>query len=453
MTRQPAPDERPVTLTIAGSDSGGGAGIQADCKTMAACGVFPTSIITAVTAQNTQGVASTHVLPTEEISAQLSAITDDFDVRAVKTGMLASEPVIDLVTEFASTFDGPIVVDPVMVATSGDRLLAPAAVKAYDRLFKHATLITPNTDEAAVLTDTEPTTAADARSVAEALRAHGAETVLLTGGHLPTDDVIDVLATADATTTLSHPRVETTATHGTGCMLSSAITAKLAAGDSIERAIDSASDLVRRAIRYHNDVGDGPGAVHHLVGLRETAHRQPLQETVTELVQTLSEIGVRDLVPEVGMNVVGATPYAETTTEIAAVEGRITKTIDGIHPNRGVRFGASSHMARFLLSMRERDPAIRFAINCRHTDASKQAVKALSGPIAAYDRADEPTKHEENATMGWGARMAYESVAETPVAVLDDGAHGKEPIIKLLAERPATLIERVRTVAGALDAQ
>ncbi|WP_330631210.1 bifunctional hydroxymethylpyrimidine kinase/phosphomethylpyrimidine kinase [Halocatena halophila] len=453
MTRQPAPDERPVTLSIAGSDSGGGAGIQADCKTMAACGAFPTSIITAVTAQNTQGVASTHVLPTAEIAAQLAAITDDFEITAVKTGMLASEPVIDLVADFAATFDGPIVVDPVMVATSGDRLLEPAAVEAYDRLFEHATLITPNTDEAAVLTDTEPMNATDARSVAADLRDHGAENVLLTGGHLPTEDVIDVLATSENTSTLSHPRVATAATHGTGCMLSSAITARLAHGESIDRAIDSASDLVGRAIRYHHDVGGGPGAVHHLVGLRETAHRQPLQETVTEIVQTLTEIGVRELVPEVGMNVVGATPFAETTTEIAAVEGRITKTIDGIHPNRGVRFGASSHMARFLLAMRECDPTVRFAINCRHTDAIKQAVKALSGPIAAYDRADEPTAKKENATMGWGARMAYESVSDTPVAVLDDGAHGKEPIIKLLAEGPETLVERVRTVEGALDEQ
>jgi len=157
MTRKPAPDSRPVVLTIAGSDSGGGAGIQADLKTIEAGGAFGTSAITAVTAQNTLGVVSSHVLPIEEIDAQIDAVLSDFDVRAVKTGMLATAPVIAVVTEYVDDLDVPVVVDPVMVAATGDRLLAPDAENVYEDLLAHAALTTPNADEAEVLTGIELT--------------------------------------------------------------------------------------------------------------------------------------------------------------------------------------------------------------------------------------------------------------------------------------------------------
>ena len=156
MTRQAAPDSKPVVLTVAGSDSGGGAGIQADLKTIEACGGFGTSAVTSVTAQNTTGVESTHVLPVEEIDAQCSVVLSDFDVAAVKTGMLATADVVELVTDRVADLAAPAVVDPVMVAASGDRLLAREAESAYEGLVSEATLVTPNADEAAVLTDVDP---------------------------------------------------------------------------------------------------------------------------------------------------------------------------------------------------------------------------------------------------------------------------------------------------------
>ncbi|UPM42574.1 bifunctional hydroxymethylpyrimidine kinase/phosphomethylpyrimidine kinase [Halocatena salina] len=451
MTRTDAPTTQPVTLTIAGSDSGGGAGIQADLKTMAACGTFGTSVLTAVTAQNTEGVESSFVVPTAEIENQLRAIRSDFDVAAIKTGMLATAETVELVAEHARSFDCPLVVDPVMVATSGDRLLAEDAMDAYDDLIAHATLVTPNTDEVAMLTGIEPENERDMREAGEQLLDRGCDAALLTGGHLPTDDVCDVLVTPERTHTVTHPRIDTVATHGAGCTLSSAITAHLgrqAERDDIDlpTAVEASTTLLERAIRYHHDVGHGPGAVHHTVSLRERAARQPVQEAVAALVDSLTEENVRSLVPEVGMNVVGATPYAETIEEIAAVEGRITKTIGGIQPNRGVRFGASSHMARFLLSLREHDPAVRFGVNCRFGDDTDAALDALSWPVGTYDRSEEPTADVEGSTMGWGAQQAFESVAGTPVAVVDGGAHGKEPIVKLLARDPETLLNRITTL-------
>ena len=455
MTRRPAPVSPPVCLTIATSDSGGGAGIQADLKTMEACGAFGTSVVCATTAQNTRGVNSIHVLPTEEIDAQYEAIATDFDLGGVKTGMLATGEVVERVTEYARDLDAPLVVDPVMVAASGDRLLESDAEAAYEALIAEATLVTPNADECAVLTGTEPTDEASAREVGEELVGLGADAALVKGGHVPTDDemVRDILVTADGHETFEQPRVESEATHGSGCTLSSAITAHLARGDSLDGAVEAGLSLMARAIRYPLDVGEGPGAVHHLADLRERAAREPTAEAVANCVEHLVERDVSPLVPEVGMNVVGATPYAEAPTETAAVEGRITRTLSGIQPNRGVRFGASSHVARFLLAAREFHSEYRFAANCRFDDRIEAALADLDWAVGEYDRSEEPetVKTREGNTMGWGTRRAFETSDGTPVAIVDRGEVGKEAMTKLLAEDGETLAERLTALCDALE--
>ncbi|AFO57470.1 bifunctional hydroxymethylpyrimidine kinase/phosphomethylpyrimidine kinase [Natrinema sp. J7-2] len=442
--RTPAPDSRPVALTIAGSDSGGGAGIQADLATMAAHGVFGTSAITAVTAQNTRGVSSSHVLPTDEIDAQLEAVTDDFAVGAAKTGMLATTDVIETVAEHAREFAFPLVVDPVMVATSGDRLLEPDAERAYEDLLGRATLATPNTDEAEVLTDIAVTDDESAVAAGEAILETGVDAVLVKGGHVPGETVRDILVTAEHVRTFEHPRVGTEATHGSGCTLGSAITARLATGDSLETAVEGATAFLERAVRYYYDVGEGHGAVNHMVPLRNEAARERTAEAVQAVVDRVVEADVSALVPEVGMNVVGATPYADSAAETAAVEGRITRTLSGVHPNRGVRFGASSHVARFLLSAREFVPDLRFAVNCRFDAAVEDALEALEWPVAEYDRDQQPAEIRETAdsTMGWGARQAFADRDEPPVAVIDRGAVGKEALVKIVADDPETLADR-----------
>ena len=454
MTRQPAPDRPPVALTVAGSDSGGGAGIQADLKTFEACGAFGTSAVTSVTAQHTRGVESTHQLPTPEISAQIDAVLDDFDVRAVKTGMLGTGEVVDLVGEYAPDLPN-LVVDPVMVATSGDRLLERDAERAYEDVLSEATLVTPNTEEAAVLTDVAPETADDAQRAGKRLVEMGADAALVTGGHVEAenDDVVDVLVTAETVERFRHERVDGTATHGSGCTLSSAIAARLAHGDDLGTAVASGVDLLARAVRYPLDVGEGPGSVHHLVETRERAARQPTAEAVEGIVEAFVERDVSPLVPEAGMNVVGATPYAERAAETAAVEGRITRTLSGVQPNRGVRFDASSHVARFLVTCRDFDADLRFAVNCRFDDEVAAALDALAGPVVEFDRSEEPpgVKESEGSTQQWGARRAFEREGGTPVAVADHGDMGKEAIVKLLADDAETLVDRAFTLLDALD--
>ncbi len=446
--RRPAPTSLPVVLTIAGSDSGGGAGIQADLKTIEATGGFGASAITAVTAQNTTAVESSYVLPTEEIDAQLRAVSSDFDVAAIKTGMLATGEVIDTVTDHVRSIDAPVVVDPVMIAATGDRLLSADAEAAYESLIAEATLVTPNTDEAAVLTGVEPTDETGARAAGERLLEAGADAALIKGGHMPGADVVDTLVTADGVETARHPRVDTDATHGSGCTVSAAIATRLALGDSLTDAVQYGVAFMGRAVRYHHDVGAGPGAVHHVVALRNEAARNDTAELVSGVVERLADHGVRSLVPEVGMNVVGATPYAESTDEVAAVEGRIAKTRSGIAPNRGVRFGASSHVARFLLGAREFHPELRFAINCRFDDAVEAALETLGWDVVEYDRDDEPD--DAPGTMPWAARQAFDRPS-APTAVVDRGAVGKEPMTRIVDADADVLAERALALAEALD--
>ena len=451
MPRTPAPDTRPVALTVAGSDSGGGAGIQADLKTMEAMGVFGTSAVTAVTAQNTRGVESTHVLPVEEVEAQVEAVLSDFDVRAVKTGMLATESLVSSVADQATDLDVSLVVDPVMVAATGDRLLDAGAEDAYGDLLAAATLATPNADEAEVLTDVEVVDHASAVEAGERLLDLGTDAALVKGGHVPGEAVRDTLVTVDGVETFEHPRVDTDATHGSGCTLASAIAARLAHGDELDDAVEAGVAFLSRAVRYHLDVGEGPGAVHHLSELRERAARQPTAEAVDGVVRRFVDADVSAVVPEVGMNVVGATPYAESPGETAAVEGRITRTLSGVAPNRGVRFGASSHVARFLLSAREFDPALRFAVNCRFDEGVEAALSELDGTAVELDRTEEPAPDVEGSTMGWAARRAFERAGETPAAVYDRGDVGKEAIARVLAPDAGTAVSRVLGLAEAIE--
>ena len=260
---QPEPERPPIGLTIAGSDSGGGAGIQTDLATMAAHGVYGTSVVTAVTAQHTRGVESTHVLPVSEVEAQLEAVLSDFDVDAAKTGMLATTEIVRLVADRAPDFSFPLVVDPVMVATSGDRLLEPEAERAYEDLIGEATVVTPNADEAEVLTGVTVEDQESAREAGRELCAMGADAALIKGGHVPGETVRDTLVVGEKIQVFEHPRVDTDATHGSGCTLAAAIASRLARGEDPATAVSGGTDFLARAISRPYDVGEGPGAVNH----------------------------------------------------------------------------------------------------------------------------------------------------------------------------------------------
>ncbi|WP_027579941.1 bifunctional hydroxymethylpyrimidine kinase/phosphomethylpyrimidine kinase [Bradyrhizobium sp. Ai1a-2] len=258
----------PIALTIAGSDSSGGAGIQADLKTFAALGVYGASVITALTAQNTMGVRGIHQVPAEFVTAQIDAVFSDLAVGAVKIGMVAELSIIDAIAAGLERWSPRhIVFDPVMVATSGDRLLAAEAVDALrTRLIPLASLITPNLPEAAALLD-EPMASDEAaiESQGRRLLALGCQAVLIKGGHRQGSESIDYLVDADSAIMLAAPRINTANTHGTGCSLSSAIAAGLAKGEDMASAVRNAKRWISAAIEAADrfTVGHGHGPVHH----------------------------------------------------------------------------------------------------------------------------------------------------------------------------------------------
>jgi hydroxymethylpyrimidine/phosphomethylpyrimidine kinase len=258
----------PIALTIAGSDSSGGAGIQADLKTFAALGVYGASVITALTAQNTRGVSAIHLVPADFVTAQIDAVFSDLAVRAVKIGMVAQLATIDAIAAGLMRWSpNHVVLDPVMVATSGDRLLAADAIEALrTKLIPRASLITPNLPEAAALLD-EPVASSEAaiESQGKRLLAMGCGTVLIKGGHGQGADSIDYLFSGNGTIALAAPRIATRNTHGTGCSLSSAIAAGLATGEALEAAVRDAKAWVSAAIAAADrfGVGHGHGPIHH----------------------------------------------------------------------------------------------------------------------------------------------------------------------------------------------
>ncbi|MER6527516.1 bifunctional hydroxymethylpyrimidine kinase/phosphomethylpyrimidine kinase [Streptomyces sp. NPDC001508] len=259
----------PRVLTVAGSDSGGGAGIQADLKTMLALGAHGMSVITAVTAQNSLGVQGAWELPVAAVRAQYRSVVDDIGVQAVKTGMLASAELVETVAELIGGTDAPAVVDPVGVSKHGDPLLATTALESVrTRLLPVATLVTPNLDEVAQLTGVRVASESEMHEAAAALLAYGPAWVLIKGGHLP-GDAVDLLTDGSREHWLRAPRLDNRHTHGTGCTLASAIAVGLAQGRSVPEAVAAAKEYVTGAIAGGFALGDGIGPVHHGWRLRQ----------------------------------------------------------------------------------------------------------------------------------------------------------------------------------------
>ncbi|MCH8489555.1 MAG: bifunctional hydroxymethylpyrimidine kinase/phosphomethylpyrimidine kinase [Oceanicaulis sp.] len=275
-------EQKGRVLVIAGSDSSGGAGIQADIKTVTALGGYAATAITAVTVQNTTGVSAVHPVPLDIITGQIGAVLDDIGADAIKTGMLASAEVIEAVAKAldagkASTI--PLIVDPVMVASSGARLVDDSALAAIRSvLVPRAALITPNIPEAEALTGLSIEDLDGQRAAAEALLGLGARAVLVKGGHMEGGDVIDLLLTRNGMRLFTRPRLRTRHTHGTGCTLASAIAALMAQGLALDRAVEQAGDYLHEAIRQAPGFGQGSGPVHHGWTVQRSFAGAPVRE-------------------------------------------------------------------------------------------------------------------------------------------------------------------------------
>lgn len=434
----------PCVLTIAGSDSGGGAGIQADLKTFAALGVYGMSAITAVTAQNTVEVTAVQDVDPGIIAAQIDAVVRDIGVDAAKTGMLHKSEVIELVSDKIVEYGFPVVVDPVMVAKSGAELLDPEAKNTLvTRLLPLAKVVTPNALEAEAITGIKVSTIEDGVEAAKAIYEMGVEAVLVKGGHIFSEDkAVDVLYHRGGFRLLEAERHQTGDTHGTGCSLSAAIAAELAKGAEVPDAVGRAKRYVNTAILYGLRLGRGHGPLNHMAELINEAEKITVLGNVREAVKVIeAEPRLRELVAECQMNVGMALLHASTVEDVAAVEGRLTRRCAGVRASGCPWFGASGHVARTILAVRRFDPSVRAALNVRYSEEAVKALGEMGLVVSHYDRREEPpeVKAVEGGTTYWGAEQAVRRVGRVPDALYHLGDWGKEPMIVLLG-RSATQV-------------
>ncbi len=457
-------EAQPPVLTIAGSDCGGGAGIQQDLKVFTVLNTYGAGVITALTAQNTLGVHGVEPVAPEFVKKQLGAVLTDIRPVAAKTGMLLGSQVIDAVADELKACDYllELVIDPVMVSKDGSTLLDKEAVSDLkEKLFPHATLVTPNIPEAEALLDVSITTLEEMKSAASSLLAL-LETkrkcasqarqcaVFLKGGHLENHPPVDVLAFKDKLIEFPSERIDTKNTHGTGCTLSAAITCFLAKGLDIVKACEQGKEFVTLAIKGAFSLGGGIGPVNPLSWLENDLARYPVLMALEDAWRMLVSCPSRPLVPEVQLNIGYALPMARDVNDVAAFPGRIAGIGNGVARISAPAFGASSHVARIILTVMKYNKKMRSAMNMRFDEAYLERARELGLSIAEFSRSREPeeVRLKEGSTLIWGVKEAIRSHGTVPDIIFDTGDVGKEPIIRILGNDPVSVVEKGFRCAG-----
>jgi hydroxymethylpyrimidine kinase / phosphomethylpyrimidine kinase / thiamine-phosphate diphosphorylase len=437
MTEELFSRKNTIVMTIAGSDSGGGAGIAADLKTFAALGVHGTCSITSVTAQNTTGVIDTFDLPPDAVASQIDAICADMDVKWTKTGMLASSAIIREVSKEIRKYGLSLVVDPVMAAEAGGDLLRKEALYVLiEELLPICKVVTPNAMEAEALSGVPVKNPEDAKIAARIIADLGAAAVIITGGHI---DATDLLYEANSDTFTRIPGTFVKGgTHGSGCTYSAAMTAFLACGNSLEVAARESKKFVVQAILNSRPAGRGVNPVNPLGATLEEKARYLVLRNLKEAVLTLEKSpDFSKLIPEVGSNIGMAIPGADCQEDVAAVEGRIVKYRERALPIGCVGFGKGRHVGSVILSVLRYDPEIRAAIFLRYSERNLSLLRESGFGISSFDRTEGPenfsTKEPDDiSTLGWGTAEAIKTYGGVPRVIYDKGSSGKEPMIRLL---------------------
>lgn len=438
-----------VALTIAGSDSGGGAGIQADLKTFAALEVYGASVITSVTAQNTVDVSGIHDLPAEFVTLQLDTVARDLPIHAIKTGMLSNPGIIRAVSQRLKALGVErVVVDPVMVAKGGAALLQKEAeAELMQGLLPLAYVVTPNLGEAQVLADMPIRHLGDMEEAARRIHAKGPRYVVVKGGHL-SGAPIDVFFDGRTCEHITAERLETKSTHGTGCTFASAIAAELAKGAEVVAAVRRAKAFITTAIRLAEPLGHGHGPTHHLGALYQEASRYDILCQLEQAVAALQTADIAALIPEVQSNLGMALPTAHRLADVAAWEGRIIRLGDRIQPVGSPRFGASRHVATVILSAMRLDATARSAMNIRYRDDILQACQAAGLRMSRFSRRDFPAEVEarEETTLAQGVAEAIREFGAVPDVIYDRGGVGTEAMVRVLGHDPLHVAHKVLAI-------
>jgi hydroxymethylpyrimidine kinase / phosphomethylpyrimidine kinase / thiamine-phosphate diphosphorylase len=440
-----------IALSIAGSDSGAGAGIQADLKTFSALGVYGCTAITAITAQNTKHVADIFEISPSVVKQQIRSVMMDMRPNAIKIGMVYSTPIIDAIDRSLkkTTSKIPIVLDPILAAGTGAKLLRAEAYESFvSKLIPLSTLITPNRMEAEKLADIVIKTENDAIEAARKIKKLGAENVIVKGGHFGSAHVTDLLLYSKGNIMkFTNPRLKIKEIHGSGCNFSSAVTAYLAKGKTLAEACKMANEYVHSAIRNAVTIGRGLPIANPLSAIYRDVNRY---HTLAELQHAAEQVSMLDgfykLIPETQTNFAYALLNAVDISDVAAVRGRIIKIENTAAPASYIKFGASSHVASAVIAYMSVNPDFRSAINIRFDKRIVDVCKSLFS-VARYDRTKEPKKikRKEGSTVAWGILAA---LSKNPLAdvIYHTGDIGKEPMISLFGRNPTEVVNKIKAI-------
>ncbi|MGH9933600.1 MAG: bifunctional hydroxymethylpyrimidine kinase/phosphomethylpyrimidine kinase [Nitrososphaerales archaeon] len=430
-------------LTIAGSDTSSGAGIQADLKTFSALGVYGTSVITALTAQNTRKVIKVEEVKPPVVKAQINAVLGDIKIDAVKVGMVYSKGVIGAVANVLKNVRVPIILDPIFKAGSGALLLRSDAYSSFvKRLIPLASVITPNVMEAEKLASMRIKNSEDAKIAAQKVAKLGTNSVIIKGGHMQGRFVIDVLYHKGEFFELRGERIELGRLHGAGCMFSAALAAEIAKGRHILDATKFANNFVRRTMMNAQKIGKGLS----VPSLEQKRSANPLLAELQDAVDRLESIdGLGIIIPESQSNIVFANADADSINNVAGVRGRIVKLNGNVKAASSVDFGASRHVASALVAMMMHDRSIRSAMNIKYNEKLVAICEELGLKVSSYDRKSEPQeiKAKEGSSVTWGIKQAIAKINATPDVVYHQGDWGKEPMILVFGKEPMDVVRKI----------
>jgi hydroxymethylpyrimidine/phosphomethylpyrimidine kinase len=438
-------------LTIAGSDSGGGAGIQADLKAITLLGGYGMSVLTALTAQNTIGVQAIHEVPASFVETQIDSVLSDIGADAIKTGMLANAEIVEVVSKKIEQYDvEKVVVDPAMVSKSGAPLLRKDAQDALiKRLIPLALVVTPNLWEASVLTGFKVNSMEGMRKAAHRIYELGARHAVVKGGHLK-GMAVDLLYDGEKFNEIKGPRIETKNTHGTGCTFASAIATLLARGDTVPEAVRKAKTFITMAIQSSLSFGKGTGPTNPAAYVLREMERYRVIQELKKAVEVLREEKVGDLIPEVSSNLGYALPHAEGVEDVAAFPGRFVRWKDSVVTFGDPEFGASKHVAKIILTVMKFDPEYCSAMNIRYSKEDVVRLRKQGFLVGHFDRRLEPkrVKEKEGSSLRWGVGEVLRKWKRVPDFIYDQGDVGKEPMIRVLGRNPQEVVHKILKVAS-----
>jgi hydroxymethylpyrimidine/phosphomethylpyrimidine kinase len=435
----------PSVLTFGGVDSCGGAGVAADLKTFAALKIHGACVITALTAQNTEGVKA--ILPVESgfVRKQVEAVLNDLQIKYVKSGMLYTKENVKVVAETVEKYNLKIVVDPVFKSGVGNSLTMENVKSSYiNELLPITYVLTPNIFEAEELSELKIRDLKDVKRAAVKISKFGVKNIIIKGGHLESGPVLDVFYHDGRFIFHKKPRVGVTP-HGGGCSFSAALTANLAKGLDLRKAFLESEHLMEEIFHFSLKIGKGREAINPTSQLHNEAERYNVIKTLSLAVKKIEENEkFLPFIAEVGTQIGMALPYASTSEHVAAVEGRIVKGIGKAKVAGPIKFGVSKHIAAVILTCMQFDANFRSAMNLHYSEDLVNAFRKKKLTVSSFSREDEPKKIKkiEGKTLVWGVSQAIKKVGRIPDVIYDLGEVGKEPMIRILGRDALEVVKK-----------